>query len=253
MRAIPGRSPKRFWEHKSVVEALGVVPPIVAAVITAILNLRDPAKRSLGWVLIGASAWLAIASLVKVLNARAQDAAQKRNEEHEGLLATLHVLHGAVRSRVGLNSHHDGKLRATIHRVLSGEGGDQSVERVEQLLPYIGGTGNSAGRTFSVRSGIIGKAVRERSAFTASRVAADYEAFLVELVRDWSYTPEDARKLSPDRRSWMAVPISGEGGAVVAVVYLDSNESDFFGTEVQRVVLEACTGITTYINEVVLR
>lgn len=138
-------------------------------------------------------------------------------------------------------------MRTTIHRVVSGDGGAQEVE---QLLPYVGGTGSPPGRTFSVRSGIIGKAVRERSVFAASRVSPDYEALLAELVRDWSYTMEDARKLSPDRRSWMAVPIPVEGGPVVAVVYLDSSEPDFFVADVQRVVLEACAGITSYIDEV---
>lgn len=247
MAQIPGRKRKRFWEHKAVVEALAVIPPIAAAAVTAILNLRDPAKRSLGWVLIGASVWLAVASVVKILNAQAQDAALKKSEGYEGLLAALHVLHGAVRSRAGSDNLHEGRLRATIHRVVPGQGG---VEEVEQLLPYIGGTGSSAGRTFSVRSGIIGKAVRERSVFAASRVSSEYEAFLSELVRDWSYTMDDARKLSPDRRSWMAVPIPVEGGPVVAVVYLDSSEPEFFSGEVQRVVLEACAGITTYIDEV---
>lgn len=247
MPQIPGRKRKRFWEHKAVVEALAVIPPIAAAAVTAILNLRDPAQRSLGWVLIGASVWLAVASVVKVLNAKAQDAAHKKSESYEGLLAALHVLHGAVRSRAGIESLHDGGVRTTIHRVVPGAGG---AEEVEQLLPYIGGTGSPSGRTFSVRSGIIGKAVRERTVFAASRVSPDYEAFLSELVRDWSYTVEDARKLSPDRRSWVAVPIPVEGGPVVAAVYLDSSEPDFFGVEIQQVVLDACAGIATYIEEV---
>lgn len=247
MVQIPGRKRKRLWEHKAVVEALAIVPAIAAAAVTAISNLREPGKRSLGWVLIAAGVWLVASSVVKVLHAQAQDAAQKKSERYEGLLGALHVLHGAVRSRAGLESLHDGKLRTTIHRVVSGDGG---AEEVEQLLPYIGGTGSQAGRTFSVRSGIVGKAVRERSVFAASRVSPHYEAFLLELVRDWSYTMEDARKLSPDRRSWMAVPIPVEGGPVVAVLYLDSSEPDFFGGEVQRVIVDACAGITTYIDEV---
>lgn len=96
MPQIPGRKRKRFWEHKAVVEALAVIPPIAAAAVSGIVNLLDPTKRSLGWVLIGASVWLAVASVVKVLNAKAQDAAQKKSESYEGLLAALHVLHGAT-------------------------------------------------------------------------------------------------------------------------------------------------------------
>lgn len=82
MVKIPGRKRKRLWEHKAAVEAIAVVPPIIAASVTAVLNLGDPAKRSMGWVLVGASVWLALASLFKVLNARAQDAAEKTSENY---------------------------------------------------------------------------------------------------------------------------------------------------------------------------
>jgi len=96
----------------------------------------------------------------------------------------------------------------------------------------------------------IGKAVREKSVFAASRQSGDYEQFLSELVRDWAYTEADARQLSPDRRAWMAVPIFAPKAEVVGVTYLDSNQTGFFTPELQQLIFDACGGIATYVKEV---
>jgi hypothetical protein len=87
--------------------------------------------------------------------------------------------------------------------------------------------------------------VRERAPFAARRASEDFEGFIRELVREWGFTEEDARALSPDRRSWMAVPIVGRKG-VVAVVYLDSSAPDFFEQPVRELVLKACAGFASY-------
>src|SRR5262249_24367409 len=108
---------------------------------------------------------------------------------------------------------------------------------------------NGPGRTFSIRSGVIGKAVRARGVVMVMRQSDEYEAFVDELVREWAYTEHDARKLSSDRRSWMAVPVFDSGSVVCAVVYLDSNQTDFFTPELQQIILDASGGIATYVNE----
>ncbi|HET7461530.1 MAG TPA: hypothetical protein VFJ82_09775 [Longimicrobium sp.] len=250
MSTIARNRYRRFYERKAIVEALAVVPPVVALAITAALNLRDPEKRGLGWVLAAAAAWLAIANLVKVLNAHAQDAEQAKKQEHPGLAGALHAVHGAISGRLGLTREDLGRLRMTIHGVVPPQRKGQSSEEIEQLLPYVGGRGSEAGRRFSIRSGITGKAVRECAPFAASRRSEDYTEFIRELVSDWAYTEDDARKLSPDRRSWMAVPIFGSRGSVAGVVYCDSNERDFFTDEVRMLIVHACDGITAYIAEV---
>lgn len=48
----------------------------------------------------------------------------------------------------------------------------------------------------------------------------------------------------------MAVPIFGPEQSVAAVVYLDSSERNFFGADLQEVVLAGCTGVASYINQV---
>ncbi len=248
--SIPGAKRERFFEKKAFVEGTSVVPPIIAGTVAAIVNLQDPGKKTLGWLLLAAAIWLTVASVLKVLHAHSQDEQEQRRQDYEGLWGALHVMYATITTYLPEDGSGNGKLRATVHRVDRASRKGKPAEELEQILPYIGGSGSPPGRRFSVRSGIIGKAVREKAAFTASRQNDDHETFLAELIRDWSYTEEDARKLSPDRRSWMAVPIFGKKQIVVAVVYLDSAERDFFDNRIKSAVLGACGGIASYISEV---
>lgn len=251
MAIPPAITEQKFYEKKAPVEAISVVPPIIIAAVTAGVNISDPAKRTFGWVLVGGIVWLAVSSVAKILNASAQDREQKQKLEHGGLRGALYVLHAAVMAHVGRKSENDRALRITVHRVVPPSKKRGAAEELEQLVPYVGagGGGADAGRTFSIRSGIIGKAVREKAPFAASRRTDDFELFIRELVSEWAYTEHDARKLSPDRRAWMAVPIFGHKRDVVAVVYLDSNDPEFFRPDVQVFVIEACEALATYIYE----
>jgi putative methionine-R-sulfoxide reductase with GAF domain len=248
---IPDRKGDRWYERKAVIEALATVPPILAAAIGALTSLSDRQKRAFGWWLLAGVVWMVGASVAKVLHARAQDRESKRADDYEGLRAALHVLFAAVCETAGLSAKDrcTGRVRITIHRVVP-NGKDRPPEELEQLLPYMGGPGSAAGRRFSIRSGIIGKAARERVFVAATRENADHESFVAELVRHWAYIEHDARRLSPDRHAWVAVPILDANANVSAVVYLDSRESDFFTQAVKDVVLACCEGIATYTREV---
>lgn len=247
---IPDRKGDRWYEKKAVIEALATVPPLLAAVIGALTSLSDQHKRVFGWWLLAGAVWLVLASMAKVLHARAQDRERKRADEYEGFRAALHLLFTAVCEAAGLSEQDcaNGRVRVTIHRVVP-RGSRSSPEELEQLLPYMGGPGSAPGRRFSIRSGIIGKAARRKSAVVAGRASADYEEFVGDLVRDWAYTEEDARRLSPDRCAWMAVPILKPREGTVAVVYLDSREPGFFTEPLQRLVLTICSGINAYTVE----
>jgi hypothetical protein len=244
MVKIPGPQKERFYEKKYVVELMAVLPPLVTAAVGALVNLGEPEKRTLGWWLAGATAWLALASAVKVLHAAVQDRDRKRIMEYDGLRGSLWVLYEAVRRTAAFPAFADGTLRVTIHRVIP------ELERLEQLLPYIGGKGGPPGRTFSIRSGVVGQAVRAKAPFSSARKNQEHLDFVKELIHDWFYTEEDARAVAPDRQAWMAVPVLMRNGEVSAVVCLDSNVPDFFSDAVQEVVLNCCEGITAYIVEV---
>lgn len=246
---IPARRKLRLYERKAFAEAVTVVPPAIAAWVAARSNLADPAKRVFGWWLLAGIIWLIGASILKVIQAHAQDKEQKRKQDYEGLNGALHVIYSALSSRAGLTNRDDGRVRLTIHRVVPSKGHSGAAEQLEQLLPYLGGSGGPPGRTFSIRSGIIGKAAREKAVFAASRVSEDHSKFLSELIRDWNLTEEDARNVQPDRRAWMAVPIFGPRSSVVAVVFLDSNQQHMFDGDMQRLVVDACGGVASYIDE----
>lgn len=249
MGNIPGPQKERFYERKYIVELIAVLPPLVTAAVGALVSLGDPAKRTLGWWLVSAAVWLTLASLVKVLHAAAQDRERKRVREYDGLRGSLWVLYETTRRAAGVEKAGDGSLRVTIHRVVLPRKNAAAAEELEQLLPYVGGTGGPARRTFSIRSGVIGLAVREKVPLTARRKSTEHSDFVRELVHDWAYTEKEARLITADRQAWMAVPIFSGQGAVVAVVALDSSIQGFFTRPVQRIVGNACGGIAAYIAE----
>lgn len=247
---IPGRRVDRWFEKKAVIEALATVPPVLAAAIGALTSLSNPQTEAIGWWLAAGVAWLVAASIAKVLHARAEDRERRRADQHDGLNAALKVLFAVLCAAAGITGYEQqgGRLRLTLHRVVT-HGRNGETEELEQLFPYLGAPGDQAGRRFSIRSGIIGRAVRRKNAMVATRENDGHEEFVGELVRDWSYTEAEARRLSPDRYAWMAVPIIGPTGAPLAVVYLDSSEPDFFTDEAQDLILAGCRGIALYTME----
>lgn len=249
MGNIPGPQKERFYEKKYVVELIAVLPPLVTAAVGALVNLADPEKRTLGWWLVGATAWLALASGIKVLHAAAQDRQRKRVEDYDGLRGALCVLYEAVRAAGSVSRLDDRGLRVTIHRV--GDVDARCVERqqLEQLLPYIGGRGGPPRRVFSVRTGAIGLAVREKEAVTVNRESDGHGDFVREMIHDWGYTEGEALAISSDRQAWMAVPMLSARNIPLAVVSLDSSIPGFFSTEVQKIVLDCCRGVGAYIQE----
>ena len=249
MVTIPGKRKPRIYERKAIVEGLAIVPPLVTGIVAAKINYSDPAKKTLGLFLFGGAAWLVIASIIKVMHAHSQDREQKHKQDYDGLRAALRVVFSAIARRVELTDHESGMLRITMHRVVPSTKPGAASEELEQLVPYVGGPGGRPGRKFSIRSGIIGKAVREKAPLVASRRSDDYDKFVAELIRDWAFTETDAREVRPDRRAWMAVPILGRHASVVGVVFLDSSDADVFREEIREIVVDACVGIASYIDE----
>lgn len=249
MGTIPGLRKERFYEKKYVVELTAVLPPLVTAAVGALVNLDDPAKRTLGWWLAGATVWLTLASIVKVLHAAAQDKERKRSLNHDGLRGSLWVLYETVRAAAGHGNVGEGALRVTIHRVVEVGTEGPETQRLEQLLPYIGGLGGPPRRLFSVRSGAIGLAVRKKDAVAVNRKSDGHADFVRELVKEWCYTQDEARAVTADRQAWMAVPMLSPTRVPLAVVSLDSSIPGFFTSEIQEVVVGCCRGVGTYILE----
>jgi len=163
-------------------------------------------------------------------------AARKKQSSHEleGCLYTLHAVLAPIPSA---------RIRLAIHVPVG--------EMLEQVTDYIGDQPKPEriGRQFPANSGVIGKAFREKKMFVGRRVNDDYEWFVRELIRDWSYTEERARKLNPGVMEWMAVPIEDtDRQRVEAVVFLDSTTRGFFTPERQQLVAVAVEGIAIFIG-----
>ena len=256
---IHGLRSRAFYERKWLVETIAAGPPLGAtysaykawavsnaavdpSVVTATANGVDPV------ILGGVCTWLLVASVLKVLAAKAQDAKEDIAKGHDGLSAALHVVHSVV-ARAGtlVDDGRSKSLRVTFHRVVPPL---DSSELIEHIVPYVGGDGGAPGRTFSIRSGLTGRAIREKAIFVMSRQSERYEDYVNELVRDWSHTEADAKKMTIDRFSAMAVPVRGRGQDVLGVVYLDCSVKNFFASnEMQEFVVAACVGVTDYIGE----
>lgn len=257
---IHGVRRRAFYERKWLVEAIAAGPPFIVALYTAYkawvatsAGSADTvaAQAQLGVdpiILSAACGWLLIASLVKVASAKAQDAKDDLARGHDGLVAALHVVYAVV-ARVGKLDTPEAlaSLRVTFHRVVPPL---ESGEHIEHIVKYVGGIGSDPGRQFSIRSGITGRAIREKAAFVMSRQSEKFEDYVNELVKDWSYTQADARQMTMDRFSAMAVPVRGRGQDVLGVVYLDSSSKNFFASDdMQQTVAAACVGVADYIGE----
>lgn len=257
---IHGLRKRAFYEHKWLVEAIAAGPPFVGATYSAIKALESSAVPADSKALVATAngvdplilgsvcAWLLIASVIKVLAAKAQDTKEDLAKGHDGIRAALHIVHTTV-SRVGKLETPEQRrsLRVTFHRVVPPL---ESSDYIEQIVSYVGGNGSEPGRRFSIRSGITGRAIRENAVFLMSRQSVKYEDYVNELVSDWSYTEADAKKMTTDRFSAMAVPVKGRGQDVLGVVYLDSSSKDFFAAdEMQQTVVASCVGIADYIGE----
>lgn len=234
---------------------MGALTAAAGAVALALVTILYPNEKTtrLDTVLAGISivgtAVVVTAALVKLVQGIEKDRKENDDARLDGFHAVLHVIHSIVRHKAKLSRNETDRLRVSIHRVVRPEKKWGHPEEVEQMLDYVGGNGKHAGRRFSIRTGIIGRAIREREAFAVSRKSTDHKAFIKEMVQEWGFTSEEAAKLTFDRNSWMAVPILYRGGEVTGVVYLDSNDSGIFTEDVRNEVVSACAGLAVFISE----
>lgn len=124
-------------------------------------------------------------------------------------------------------------------------------EHLEQIVNYVGGDGLGAGRTFSIRAGVTGKAARERTPYMYHRVSGDDAECRKELKEAWGYTDKDLKTLTMGRLSAFAIPVVDVTGQhAVGVIYFDSSEKSLFRDQRrQAAIVSACGGLSKYISE----
>lgn len=248
MANIPGVKSRSWYDQQWIAEVIASVPAIIAAFIGVASAHHDPkvSQNVYGWFVF-AAVWLCFGTAWKIRQARKQDREKAQQESPDGLAGCTNVLYRLLKELFHLGipaDTRDGVLRITIHRLVQTrrEGEEPSLE---QVLPYVGGQGGPAGRRFSVKSGIVGRVIREALAGNTDGLAVqrqddDYDAFISDLRNVWGYTDTEARALTPDRQAWMAIPMFDAQKSVIGVVYLDSNRKDIFTQEAQTLIIYAC-------------
>ncbi|MDQ0569964.1 hypothetical protein QFZ42_001798 [Variovorax paradoxus] len=245
---IHGVKKQSLLDRKWFVESLSFVPAVTAGA-AASAKFFFESSYVLGWGLAIACAWTVAFSIIKVIHAKRQDERDDDLRSHDGLVAALTVVHELVARAAGLSQEEKMKcLRATFHRVVPPVG---ESDEIEQIVNYVGGAGDGAGRKFPIRSGITGQAIRENAVFVMDRQSDAYEDYKKELIRHWHYTEKDIRSITSDRFSAIAVPIQSRNGQqVIGVVYLDSSKKNFFSSDaVKEAVANGCWGIARYTGE----
>jgi hypothetical protein len=162
----------------------------------------------------------------------------RRKESTQDLEGCLYTLHSLLTPEWD-----DGNVRLAIHVPVGGN-------ELEQVTDYIGAPPKKGrvGRRFPANAGIIGKAYQENDAFVAQRLSEDPQAYVRELIDDWAYPPDLARRLNPAIFAWMAVPFNDPvRQQVQGILYVDSTDRDFFTDARQEVILQASAGIARFV------
>ena len=241
MAAIPTRSGrlKRLLAKPWPYDILNALLGMAAACVAAFKFFRD-GQSALGVLAIGIALLVATVAITKAV---VQWNVSKREEsvhELEGCLETLR----AILLQGVKETDPNPDLRLTVHVPVPGRA------ELEQAVDYVGSTRwpGTAGRTFSAECGVIGKAFREKEAKVWQRQNDNYERYVDELVKVWSYNAEAARKVDKSRVAGMAIPITDEADHVVGVLYMDVLERDFFTDDRKADAIYATSGIASYIR-----
>lgn len=237
----PGGWTKRFFTEATPYE-LGIAGFAVVSGALSSAKYFDDNKPSAGWILAVVTAGVFLLTVGKILVVWFfKEGGTRRPHD---LAGCLHALESLLTVR-GTNDP-DPHLRLTIHVPFNG--GNQ----LQQVVEYVGDQrgGGTFGRVFPAQSGIIGRALREKKPLVASRKNTDYLNYIQELVNEWGYTPEDARRRDPATMAWMAVPLTNQqNGQVEGIVYLDSTDPGFFNDARIWLVSWACVGIARYVAQ----
>jgi len=134
------------------------------------------------------------------------------------------------------------QLRVTIFHPVGND-------RLEQVIDYVGDArgGGRAGRQCNARAGVIGAAFRSREARVANRSNGDDDAYIRELVDLWGYNEPEAKALSMETRSALAVPLQESSTSdLVGILFLDAVVPNFFNRRQQSAALLASSAIAKY-------
>lgn len=246
---IPGTGKPPWWERDFPTTLWSAALPLVATAVATLKAFAEDSSALLKSSLVAGTVLLAVGTTVRIVQSYRRDKAIEQKKSPIDLLGCILPVYEsllAVRHRDG---HSDtGRLRITIHRI------DHGAKMAEQCVDYVGETDSArkAGRTFNLSQGIIGYAARMKEPVIVERTAVKDEEYLASLMKEWSYTRQEAEALDRSRWSFVAFPILGDDGPTstqsIGVLYADSTDPKFFTDEIQLLVLAATVGMAKFIS-----
>jgi GAF domain-containing protein len=222
-------------------------PAFFGAVQTVLTALAGGAA-SVGLRLLGLGPWALFTAVCTAVATAAGIFKAVLKVQRDARKDSVHELEGCLETLLSVlnppgDPEYDSGLRATLHRA------EDRGESFVQIVNYVGDDRlpNTAGRKFRATAGLAGRVLKNGSAYSASRAAANHEAYVRELMDEWGYTEAEARARDMSAMSWMAVPLEANG-KVEGLLYLDSTRPDFFeDPRRQRELMGAAVGIAKFV------
>ena len=153
----------------------------------------------------------------------------------EGL---LHVIHSILES---LGNNHDENMRIALY-TRDETGPIQRTNYIGPLKP------EGKDQRVTISEGVVGAAFRtgeeSHSSLPSGTNVVDF------LTSNQGFTREEAARRTPDRKSWIAVPV-GKPGKVFAAVYCDSAMAGYFGnksSQRRKVLGAAILGVADFLT-----
>lgn len=197
--------------------------------------------RVAGWLVAISAFGVCALSILRASVTYRQQAKRESLHELEGCLMIIHAI---LAEDDSVDSPKEAGLRLTVHVAISDR-------ELQQVLDYVGDErgGCTAGRVFPMQCGIAGYVHRMGSPFAARRSEEDYEGYVRELMEDWGYTEDDARKLNPATKAWMAVPlVAPPKSKILGILYIDSTDRDYFTATRKGLLMTAASGVERFAN-----
>ncbi len=192
--------------------SLAILSAIASALIGLSLTWHDASQTSTGGPPFLALAAIAVAMALIVL-AGAVPAEYEAAERLDLLLPVIyHVLDLRESDRL------------TIHRLrtFSSRGYEQITEY------YPSPQRHTQGRVFPMSHGIVAQCFSHPGHPVTPWSIPDGQTFEHAMSDRWMFTDDETRRLSQDRRSFLAYPIGQHGSYAAAVLYLDSSDPSRF-------------------------
>lgn len=250
MDSIPSYRSRRWHLRKFVTNLVVAVGSSVLTIITAIQGaLSDDGIGLTDACVIAILLIIAGTTIYRIFIERNEEQHPEHIGEHPTLVAWANATYQELEDELATNPTTDNRIRLTLHRlVYRPSTTDQAF--LEQVISYAGDAGGPPGRKTSIRAGIVGYACRIQNPVIATRHAPNSEELVIELIRDWGYTYEEARTLSADRSEWLAWPIRlTEDDRIIGVLFLDATRVNTLNTPgVQDVLLRQINNLTSLIR-----